>query len=457
MTFKILLICEDPQQANLYSDLISEMGDCTIDVLSRMATPVDWAMNGQHYHLVVMDSLGKEAFFLLDRIKRMSPQTSVILASDAQDPASIEEAVMAMRMGAEDFFGKPIQIDKFQMAVRRCLDQKTVFAEGSAQASGYMNLISSCQMISASMEKSRVFSIVMGYFSRQLKTSHIAIYAMEGGKPICLDHFIEEEEKRDHAMQEVLDIALHVSNPFPHMLESGEYYRFVEKSQLMPGLFVFRFAFGDQKENFCLCLSPQKLDSMDAFTDCLGILRSQIEVTGRNIENFQSAQKLAFVDDATGLFNTRYLHTVLDQEIAAFQATGRSFAVLFVDADHFKQVNDQHGHMIGTRLLNELGHHLKEQLRDSDSVIRYGGDEFVAILSPCDLNTAKAVAERIRQSVEIKDFINEDDVKVRFTVSIGVALFPLHANSKKAIIDAADTAMYKAKKGSRNSVVIGLE
>lgn len=452
MNFKVLLMCEDPEQARLYSDLIVEVGDCAIDVIGRLDNPLDWATRGRHYHLVVLDSLGAEGLFLLDRIKRLSPQTSVIFISG--ETASIDEAVTAIRMGAEDYLDKPVRVDKFQMAVRRCLDQKAIFGEGSAQASGYMHLISSCQMLSASMEQSRAFAILMSYFSRQLKTEYIAIYKFENQQPVCVEYFQPHQKKPDQAMEEVMGIAVHASNPFGPMIESGEYYRFIEKTQILPGLFVFRFRFGSEKNYFCVCLSPKKPDLMETFVDCLGLLRSQAELTGKNVESYQSAQRLAYVDDATGLYNTRYLHTVLDREIASAKSSQQSFAVLFIDADHFKQVNDKYGHLVGTRLLNELGNHLKQELRDSDTVIRYGGDEFVVILSPCDLATAKMVAERIRQSVEGKSFIKENNVEIRFTVSIGVALFPLHADSKKAIIDAADQAMYKAKKGKKNAVVV---
>jgi diguanylate cyclase (GGDEF)-like protein len=144
----------------------------------------------------------------------------------------------------------------------------------------------------------------------------------------------------------------------------------------------------------------------------------------------------------------------LDREIAQSKSNGKSFAVLFIDADRFKGINDNHGHLVGTKLLNELGEHFKRFVREKDTVFRYGGDEFVAVLSSCDLPTARLVAERIRESVEKHAFLSDEGLNLHFTVSIGVAIFPEHANSKKEIIDAADHAMYDAKKTTRNSVTI---
>jgi diguanylate cyclase (GGDEF)-like protein len=174
----------------------------------------------------------------------------------------------------------------------------------------------------------------------------------------------------------------------------------------------------------------------------------------RNIEHYLGVQQLVYVDDATGLYNTRYLNYILEREITHSQISKKSFAVLFIDADKFKGINDEYGHLIGTKLLNELGNHLKKYVREKDTVFRYGGDEFVAVLTACDLDTAKTVAERIRESVEKKLFLKHENLNIHFTISIGVALFPDHAKTKRDIIGAADYAMYTAKKTTRNGVSI---
>lgn len=449
-SYRVLLIEEDPKQAELFSRLIREVARCRVDVMSQVENSNDWIANS-NYNLVVIDnpSGGLE---LLEQIKRISPVTSVILISDR---GTVEEAVSAIRMGAEDYFQKPVNLEAFRLASKRGLDRKTVFGENTG-ATAFLNLLNTCQLISAYLDQAKIFGLIQSYFGRELKTPSSAIYMLKEGAPIRIEvaqsEVSDSAADRDQAMDEILEIALHASSPLQGMSDQNEAFRFVERGKLTPGLFIFRFRCAEPYDYFCVCLSPKAPENPGAFEARLKMLRAQIEVTGKNIEQYRGVEQLAYVDDATGLYNTRYLHYILEREIARAESSGKSFAVLFIDADRFKSVNDTHGHATGTRLLNELGRHLRKLVRDTDTVFRYGGDEFVAVLSDCDLATAQIAAERIRASVENSTFIEE--INLRFTVSIGVALFPDHARSKAQIIDAADHAMYAAKKTTRNAVSI---
>lgn len=451
--YQVLIIEQDSKEIELYSDLIREVANCRVDVMSHGENSFDW-VGRSNYNLVVIGlnaalESGTSGLALLENIKRMSPDTSVILISEQ---ATVEQAVAAIRLGAEDYLKKPFNLETFQLAVKRGLDRKVIFGEDSG-ASGFLNLLNSCQMISASLEQKNIFGIVQSYLARELKSGHSTIYSFHEGN---LQRIDEQggSVMQDRAMQEILDIALQASNPLPKMSESGAASRFIDRGQLTPGLFIFRFRCAGPADYFCICLSPERPVAIEAFENRLRMLKAQIEVTGKNIEQYLGVQHLVYVDDATGLYNTRYLNYILDREIGQARLTSKSFAVLFIDADKFKSINDSHGHLVGTKLLNELGNQLKKFVREKDTVFRYGGDEFVAVLSPCDLATAKTVAERIRSAVEMGSFLEHEGLNIHFTVSIGVALFPDHAQSKKAIIEAADHAMYSSKKTTRNSVTI---
>jgi diguanylate cyclase (GGDEF)-like protein len=446
-SFKVLLLEEDPKEVELYSGLIREVADCKVDVMSTVWESPDW-IDRSNYHLIVI-AVAAPCLPVLEQIKRVSPSSSVIIISAK---ATVEEAVAAIRMGAEDYLSKPFKIDSFQMAVKRGLDRKLILEEDTG-ASHFLHLFNSCQMISGSLEQTKIFEIIQSYLSRELNAGYSAIYSFHEGNLIRIDS-LNRDEHSDRTLEEVLDIALRASGVIPAMLTTSDFFRFIDRGQLTPSLFVFRFQCAGQSDYFCACLAPERPIAIEAFESQLRMLKAQIEVTGKNIEHYLGVQQLVYVDDATGLYNTRYLNYILDREITQSEASQKSFAILFIDADRFKLVNDTHGHLIGTRLLNELGNHLKRYVREKDTVFRYGGDEFVAVLSPCDLFTAKSVAERIRQSVEKKQFLKNEGLDIHFTISIGVALFPDHAKTKKDIIEAADQAMYCAKKTTRNRVSI---
>ncbi len=447
MAFNVLLIGKETKQTENYATLIRDMVDCHIDVMSRAENAMNWLARVR-YHLVVMDLT--DPIPHLEKIKRVHPESSVIVITEK---ATIEESVKALRTGAEDYLKKPIHVDSFRLAVRRGIDRKALFDEDGVY-SGYLNLVNSCQMISASIDESRVFSIVKSYLSRELKTSQSGVFLLKDDGTWQL-HGSEDSAISDQAFGEVLDIAVK-SAELPKIFKNEEslFYHWVDRNATTPSIFAMPFKLASEKPYYFVCIAPKKPEPFQEFESRLKILRAQIEVTGQNILRYRDVQEMAYVDDLTGLHNTRYLATVLEREIEKAKLNQAKFAVLFVDADKFKNVNDQHGHVHGSKLLHELGQKLKTFVRDSDHIVRYGGDEFVAILTPADLQAGKAVAERIRREIEKTEFLKADGLKLKITVSIGVAIFPDHASLKDEIIEAADHAMYAAKSESRNRVFV---
>ena len=135
---------------------------------------------------------------------------------------------------------------------------------------------------------------------------------------------------------------------------------------------------------------------------------------------FKQVEHLAYLDDLTHLYNTRYLDVVLERELAG----GRPFTLLFIDLDHFKAVNDQHGHLSGSRLLVEVARVLRSCVRDEDVLVRYGGDEYVMLLVGIDSGGGLKVAERVRRAIEDHRFLSREATPVRVTASIGLACLP---------------------------------
>lgn len=164
-------------------------------------------------------------------------------------------------------------------------------------------------------------------------------------------------------------------------------------------------------------------------------------------------QSMTYKDDLTDLYNQRYLPVILDQELSRASRLEKEFSVLFLDVDFFKMVNDTKGHMVGSKVLVELSKLFRTSIRGTDFAFRYGGDEYVIVLSGASSKNATYVAERLRQKTQETTFnINGNDVKI--TVSIGIATYPQHAKSTEELLHMADEAMYYGKNKSRNVVYV---
>jgi diguanylate cyclase (GGDEF)-like protein len=166
---------------------------------------------------------------------------------------------------------------------------------------------------------------------------------------------------------------------------------------------------------------------------------------------------LSQTDDVTGLYNQRKLAKDLTSLVEKNQITNEHFSILFIDIDHFKRVNDGHGHLIGTNLLIQMSKLLRKLLRDNDLVYRYGGDEFVIILPSANADVGKMVGERILQRIKSSVFKFKDDISFNLSVSIGIAEFPTHARTSEEVLELADKMMYEAKSKGRGMVCSACE
>ncbi len=166
----------------------------------------------------------------------------------------------------------------------------------------------------------------------------------------------------------------------------------------------------------------------------------------------QTLQEMAMKDPLTCLHNRRYLENYLDNLVAGIRRRGSSMGILMCDIDYFKQVNDEFGHDTGDLILANLVKILRSHVRDSDLVIRFGGEEFLVLLIDCELDEAMTTAERIRESVEEAVF-RVGVTELKKTISIGISEFPGDSEAIWQVIKFADVALYKAKEKGRNLVL----
>lgn len=193
----------------------------------------------------------------------------------------------------------------------------------------------------------------------------------------------------------------------------------------------------------------------------LNYLIQYLNNTSRKFSKFSEADKLkslVHIDDVTGLYNQRKFLKDIDDQILKYKDTGEVFSVIFIDIDHFKSVNDGHGHLVGTQLLSDVATVLKRVIRETDLCYRYGGDEFVIVVPTCDSKNAKEVGLRILRGITKEEFFVSEEKGMngshtfKLSVSVGVATYPEDAKTKIEIISFADKMMYKAKQSGRGKV-----
>lgn len=176
-----------------------------------------------------------------------------------------------------------------------------------------------------------------------------------------------------------------------------------------------------------------------------------------NLKLRESMHNLSIRDPLTGLFNRHYMEEVLAQEQHRAKRNNAQLAVIMVDIDHFKQFNDDHGHAGGDAVLRSLGAFFKKHVRGSDIACRYGGEEFILVLSPSTVEGAWQRAEKICKEAGLLNVNHANRDLGAITLSLGVAIIPDHALGTAEIIKAADLALYKAKRDGRNRVVMYTE
>jgi diguanylate cyclase (GGDEF)-like protein len=192
------------------------------------------------------------------------------------------------------------------------------------------------------------------------------------------------------------------------------------------------------------------------FTDLdMRALKTLAEYGAIAIQNaalFNRVQRLVITDDHTSLYNTRHLYDTLDREFSLAGREAHEVSMIFFDLDHFKHINDTHGHLCGSKVLREVGQLLLRWERPGIIPFRYGGDEFIILLLGYGKEEGLAHAHELRRSINDYPFLADEGLHLHLTASFGVASYPRDANDKVGLLRFADTAMYRVKESTRDAV-----
>jgi diguanylate cyclase (GGDEF)-like protein len=436
---QILLVDDEKVARTLYHDYLTGAGHQVVAVPD--ARSARQALEQAQFELVVTDLILPEGdgMQLLEHIKSSLPDVPVLVIT-ALD--RVEPAVRAIKSGAADYLVKPMTPEGLAHAVRRALSERALLKENESLRR-HVALLEAGQRISTTLERTAMLEAAGHAFVSLCGAKAVALFVREG-EGLGLAHLAGFAAGSERAGS----LAVEVSDAVAKVDRAGQVVR-LEGSPL-PTSFLVPVLEADAILGAVLMgfetefAGPRAQDA--------AYLTRHLGLALRNLGKFAQVEDLVYLDDLTHLFNSRYLELIIDKEFKASLTSERPFSLLFLDLDYFKAINDSHGHLVGSKLLVEVARVLKNCVRDSDVVCRWGGDEFVTLLRGTDSGGALKVAERIRRSIESHKFLAREGLALSVTTCIGVASYPEHALDKATLIDFADRAMYRGKKGSRNII-----
>lgn len=265
------------------------------------------------------------------------------------------------------------------------------------------------------------------------------------GVSLGLRHELEKGE-----LNTLYDNVVELTDPL-YVLESGE----MERIEVLKREGVVFFAciplrVGPETIGILVLASRVEVKFDFDTAAVFSLIGNNISLIAEKIKLFQETQRLALTDGLTGLYNVRFFYDMLNKEIARSRRYHTLFSLILFDIDNFKIINDTHGHQAGDDVLRSVASILKTVSRETDSVVRYGGEEFILMLPSTPKHEALTLADRIREKVEEFSYLGKETVKI--TMSGGVATFPEDAEDSKALLYAADMAMYEAKGKGKKQV-----
>jgi two-component system, cell cycle response regulator len=444
---RILIVEDDSFFREVFTDLLKEDG-YGVEVAASGEEALE-LIASREYQLVVTDLVMRDVSGLdiLSAVKRLDPAVDVIMVTGH---ANVETAIYALKNGATDYLVKPINHDEFRHIVAQCMEQRRLLDENQ-ELKGLLHLFQVSQTIANCLELDRIYQLLMDALGKEVGVGRGLGYFSDAGHLVLHEVKGIEEGHASLLGQAVIsecdliddggNIAT-LKDFLPDDADYGEGVReamclYIRHKSALQGVIV-------------LLNDPGKPFPKDVNRKNLTFLLDQASLALDNAARYNFAKDLLYIDELTGLYNYRYLDVVLERELKRSERYGSNLSVLFLDIDLFKMVNDLFGHLIGSRVLREVGMLLRKSVRDVDAVIRYGGDEYTIVLVETGLEGATVVSERIRQTVEAHTFGRGDGLAIKLTVSLGYACSPDDATTKADLLEMADQAMYRGKAGGKN-------
>ncbi len=452
MTARILVVDDIPANVKLLeARLLAEYFDVLTASNGEEALRI---CDGGNVDLVLLDIMmpGMDGFEVCERLKanQATMHIPVVMVTALDQPS---DRVRGLRAGADDFLTKPVNDLQLMARVKSLIRLKTLTDELRVRAQtardiGLENLLSS----GGNEDSSK-------------------------GLTLLVDARPNSQERISHILRKTADVTA-VSDPQTALFEAAErpyelvvvstnfrdydplrlcsQLRSLERTRFIPLLLVSEQ--GEEKTvNRALELGVndyiiRPVEPNELIARCNTQFRRK-RYNDRLRSSVQHTIELAVIDPLTGLYNRRYLDTHMQVLIERSVARQRPLSVLVIDIDRFKTVNDSYGHDVGDEVIREFAKRIRLTIRGIDLACRHGGEEFVVVLPDTSVETAEAIAERLRDSIASEPFSTEQVQSLSITASVGLSALSGPGETPDLLLKRADLALYEAKKSGRNRVV----
>lgn len=438
---RILIVDDEMFFRHLFTEILSEGALYEIEAVDSGKKALDYLTRRQ-VDVILADMVMPEicGLELIRRTRHFNPAPDIILATGN---ATVETAIEALKGGARDYLLKPCNPEQLRHTVKSCVEQRRLLVENSHLHS-QIRLYQRGQQLSVQLNVDTLFQGAMSTLLNELGSDRgLAFLAgRESISHICTTGFADAQaEQLAGLLVEHTSVMTQAT-----ILQATDCPGIKKEFADLDAMWIFPMNTENQEHGALVLCNPSNSEMPEKLPiENLSFLAEQVAIGFNNACQFRGARELIYTDDLTGLYNHRYLHIALEQEINRSERYGLEFSLAFIDLDLFKSINDQHGHMIGSDVLRQVGVLLRECVRDADMLFRYGGDEFTALLVETDTRGARIVAERMRTTIEQYSFDTGRDNTGRLTATVGHATYPIHATTKNEMIELADKAMYMGK------------
>lgn len=318
------------------------------------------------------------------------------------------------------------------------------------------------QRVNSTIEMSELYSVLQEVLPRQLDLQRFAILLVDDRKEFlnvkAVYGFKDPEKMRNISFRIGEGISGEVAKSGEYIylpdVEADTRFLHYRGESVEKGSFIsMPLRYKKDILGVMNCSRPNKNDFSEEDIRMLTLVANQIALAVENAQLYTKTRELSVRDELTRLYNRRHFQQVLHMEWKRATRFRRPLSLLMIDIDHFKSFNDTCGHLEGDKVLKKIADVLAKNLREVDTLARFGGEEFVVLLPDTDREGTLVVGEKLRHLVEIERYDAQNNI-MPLTISVGISVFPDDAKEMDDLIDHADEALYDAKDGGRNRVVV---